>query len=234
MTISAVLANIREDRFGVALGAAHFFVHAAQRVFGLVVIEFRYCADGPPAGSGVAVLAGDGKRTVWTASIPSLSEGQWSADHCRKQHQPQRVVSNLARNCPLTLDRTPSWVQPLLGFWARKAGEQTVRKDSSRPLLRTVQPAAVPWSCGFEANKLTVWESVCRFRDIRHILWASVCRKRQNSLRLALWKCGIWYTRRSGARPRAGTVCVCHGQTWKAPSAACSGSRRKECFRHGS
>ena len=48
----------------MALGALHFFVHAAQRVARLVVVKLGNTADGPPTQRGVAVLAGNTESTV--------------------------------------------------------------------------------------------------------------------------------------------------------------------------
>jgi len=39
VAVRAILAHIREDRLGMAVDALHLFVHAPQRVAGLVVIE---------------------------------------------------------------------------------------------------------------------------------------------------------------------------------------------------
>ena len=75
VAVGAILADVGKDGLGVALRAAHFLVHAPERVLGLVVVEFRDRANGPPAGGRVAVLAGDSERTVRTAGVPSLSEG---------------------------------------------------------------------------------------------------------------------------------------------------------------
>lgn len=59
MAILAALAHVREHRLHVALDARHRLVHAAQRVAGLIVIEFRNRADRLPRAGGVAVLARD-------------------------------------------------------------------------------------------------------------------------------------------------------------------------------
>jgi hypothetical protein len=67
VTIRAVLANVGKNRLGMARNAFHVFVHAAQGITRLAVIEFRYGADGPPAGRGVAVLARDPEWAVWVA-----------------------------------------------------------------------------------------------------------------------------------------------------------------------
>jgi hypothetical protein len=67
VTISAILAYIREDGLDVTLNALHFLVHSSQRVICLVVVEFRNRADGPPSRSGVAVFAGNRQGTVRTS-----------------------------------------------------------------------------------------------------------------------------------------------------------------------
>ena len=59
VTISAVLANVSENRFGVASRAGYLFVHAAERISRGVVIEFRDGADRSPACVRVAIFAGD-------------------------------------------------------------------------------------------------------------------------------------------------------------------------------
>ncbi|MFZ0808949.1 MAG: hypothetical protein WAN03_22340 [Candidatus Sulfotelmatobacter sp.] len=48
MAILAIAANIREDRMRMTLIACHRGVQAAQRIAGLVVIEFRFFADRLP------------------------------------------------------------------------------------------------------------------------------------------------------------------------------------------
>jgi hypothetical protein len=48
MTIGAAFADIGEDGLRVALYAFHFFVHAAKRVLGLVMVELGDRADGAP------------------------------------------------------------------------------------------------------------------------------------------------------------------------------------------
>ena len=67
VAILAILTHVGEDRFHVALCALHFFVHAPQRIFGLVVIELGDRLDGPPGRGGVAVLARGRERAVRTA-----------------------------------------------------------------------------------------------------------------------------------------------------------------------
>jgi hypothetical protein len=67
MAIGAVLSNIGEYRLYVTLRALHFFVHSAERIFRLVVIEFGNCADRAPARRRMAVFAGD---VQWPMGIP--------------------------------------------------------------------------------------------------------------------------------------------------------------------
>lgn len=62
MTVLAILPHIRENRLDVALRALNVFMHTAQRIPGLVVIEFRVGLDRAPRGHLVAVFARDGKR----------------------------------------------------------------------------------------------------------------------------------------------------------------------------
>ena len=71
VAIGAVLANIGENRLGVASRAGYFFVHAAKRVPRGVVVEFGNGANGGPAGVRVAIFAGNVEGTVRTpARLP--------------------------------------------------------------------------------------------------------------------------------------------------------------------
>ena len=65
VAICANPAYVFEDRFHVAGQALHFFVHAAERIVGFVVIEFWNGANGPPTRGSVTVLTGYGERAVW-------------------------------------------------------------------------------------------------------------------------------------------------------------------------
>lgn len=58
MAICAMCADIFEDQAGVTLCAGDLFVHSAQRIACVIVIEFRIRPDGFPTRIGVAVLAG--------------------------------------------------------------------------------------------------------------------------------------------------------------------------------
>lgn len=78
MTVLAILSDIRENRLHVALRAVHLFMHTAQRIPGLVVIEFEVRLDRTPSGHLVAVFARDGEpRPVRIArSRPGLLKGR--------------------------------------------------------------------------------------------------------------------------------------------------------------
>ena len=65
VAVLAASAHVAEHRFHMALSAGHILVQAAQRVTGLVVIEFRNGANWLPALSGMAVLAGNIQIAVW-------------------------------------------------------------------------------------------------------------------------------------------------------------------------
>ena len=67
VAIGALRTHIREDGLGMALRAAHAFVHAAQRIFRGVVIELRNSPDGLPPAQGVTVLAGNAEASVRAA-----------------------------------------------------------------------------------------------------------------------------------------------------------------------
>jgi len=53
VALFTILAHICEHRLEVALRALNFLVHLAQRIAGLVVIEFRNRTNGAPARSGL-------------------------------------------------------------------------------------------------------------------------------------------------------------------------------------
>ena len=76
VAVFAIFAYIGEYGLDVALRARHFFVHAAKRVFGFIVVEFWHRTDRPPARRVVTVLARNGQRSVRTsASLPLRGVG---------------------------------------------------------------------------------------------------------------------------------------------------------------
>ena len=107
VAILTVLAHVREYRFYVALRALNFLMHAAERISCFIVIKFRNGADGAPASSGVAVLAGNGERSVRTTRGLPLWHGS-ARCRTREEQQATQDLNGLSRNS-------------LLGFSFRKS-----------------------------------------------------------------------------------------------------------------
>ena len=59
MTVLAILPDIRENRLHMAPRAVHFFMHTAQRILGVVVIEFGVRLDRAPRCGRVTIFAGE-------------------------------------------------------------------------------------------------------------------------------------------------------------------------------
>jgi len=57
VAVLTALSNVREHRLDVALDARYCLVHATQRVFRLIVIEFRNGSNRFPRVCRVAILA---------------------------------------------------------------------------------------------------------------------------------------------------------------------------------
>lgn len=72
MAVRAILAHIGEHFFHVALCAENFFVHSAQGITGLIMVEFRIGTDGPPPRVNVAVVARQRERTMRTSGVGAL------------------------------------------------------------------------------------------------------------------------------------------------------------------
>jgi hypothetical protein len=98
VAIRAVFADIRENRFCMARNAFHVFMHAAQGIARLAVIEFRNRADGPPTGGSVAIFAGNFERAVWVSRGLFLRvRGMWRESRCfsqgrKKKERPEREL----------------------------------------------------------------------------------------------------------------------------------------------
>ena len=69
VTVCALRTHISKDHLGVALGAGHSLMQAAQRVLGGVVIEFGDRPDRLPAAQRVAVLAWNAQASVRTSRV---------------------------------------------------------------------------------------------------------------------------------------------------------------------
>jgi len=69
VAIGALLADVAEHHLGVALGAAHTFVHSPQRIFRGVVIKLRNGADRLPSAQRVAVLTRHTEAAMGTPRV---------------------------------------------------------------------------------------------------------------------------------------------------------------------
>ena len=118
MTISAMRAYILENQIGMALGAGHLLVHAAQRITSVVVIKLGIRPDRFPACVRMAVLARHrdgavrvcyfGLRATYarTRAVRGLLYGssgeQWyqsnknHSEPARTFHRPLRVIQGPA------------------------------------------------------------------------------------------------------------------------------------------
>ena len=66
MAIGAFGADILENHAGMALGAAHLLVHAAQWIAGAVVVELGVGSNRFPTGIGMAILT---RGSQWTMRV---------------------------------------------------------------------------------------------------------------------------------------------------------------------
>ena len=72
MAVRALRSHVGEHQARVTQAALHGFVHAAQWIARLVMIEFRKIADGLPAGEGVTILTSLVQRAVRAARGAAL------------------------------------------------------------------------------------------------------------------------------------------------------------------
>ena len=87
VAIRAMSTYVFEDQVRVALSTGHLLVHSAQRIAGMVMIEFRIRTNRFPTSVGVAFLAWDGDGPV---GIRHLGLGT--------AHTGPRTVSGLLRS----------------------------------------------------------------------------------------------------------------------------------------
>jgi hypothetical protein len=66
MAVLALLADVCENKIGVAVLARYLGVHSAQGKPSFAMFEFRDSADRRPSNGSVAILAGDVQRAVRT------------------------------------------------------------------------------------------------------------------------------------------------------------------------
>ncbi len=107
VAILASLPDIGEHGLDVALGAGHRYVHAAQGVPGLVVIEFRNRADRPPPARRVAVLTGNVQIAVRAVRARILRHRSGSGCGNQQQPNPQQIENAPRRQHELPLAPSP-------------------------------------------------------------------------------------------------------------------------------
>jgi len=64
VTVRTLRTYVLENQAGMALGTAYVLMHTAERVSGLIVIEFGIRPDRFPTGVRVTICARDGKRSM--------------------------------------------------------------------------------------------------------------------------------------------------------------------------
>jgi len=98
VAIGALLADVREDRLGVALNAAHAFVHATQGILGCVVIEFGNRADRLPSADRVTVLARNAQTSVRAARVRRPLHLRSCQPSARQDRQNDHAMSQSCRS----------------------------------------------------------------------------------------------------------------------------------------
>src|SRR5260370_6526249 len=133
VAVSARVANVRKQQFGVAVSArAHGRVHATQRIPGLAVIKIRHRTNWFPTRTGVAGLARKRERTVGTSGrglVRPLLAGRQERHRQSKQnqHRPSHCFV-----CPHSFWRTEpvKWPYRVLCF------KSTLTTVSLRDMIR--------------------------------------------------------------------------------------------------
>lgn len=72
VAVRALGADVGEDQAGMTQAALHSFVHAAQGIASLAMVELRNIANGLPTGEGMAILARLVQRAVRAARGAAL------------------------------------------------------------------------------------------------------------------------------------------------------------------
>ena len=104
MTVRAARADTGKHEIGVALGAGHFLVHAAQGIRRAVVIKFRNAADGLPTCVAVTVLAGDVEGSVRISAallvVPGLGRQLPKRRDDQEQEHEQKQYERAHKSLP--------------------------------------------------------------------------------------------------------------------------------------
>ncbi len=115
VAILAALPDVRKNHLHVALRAGDRSVHATKRIFGLIVIELGYGANGFPGARGVAVLTRHGQTSVRTMRpARGLRYGTVHVNEQRQNEQQHEFWFNpSAHELPLAFVLLPKWEKTL-------------------------------------------------------------------------------------------------------------------------
>lgn len=101
MATRAIFSHVREDRPCMATGARNFRVHAAQRIFGCVVIKFGDGTNRRPVGIGMAIFAGDIQRSVRTPfGLLLRGDNSGTEEEEQREHEITTNVKSSVNDCP--------------------------------------------------------------------------------------------------------------------------------------
>ncbi len=96
MAVGALVSNIAENWFGMALRTGDILVHAAQRIAGLIVVELGDRPDRLPTQRRMTVLTGDVQISV---RAPRLSRHISAGARCNHSEQRQRQRHSGQKSC---------------------------------------------------------------------------------------------------------------------------------------
>jgi hypothetical protein len=77
MAIRAMRAYVLEDQAGVTLRTPNLFVHPAQRIARMIVVELGIRSYWFPTGIRMALLARNGKRTMGISNLGLWASNAW-------------------------------------------------------------------------------------------------------------------------------------------------------------
>lgn len=145
VAVLAILGHVRENRFDVTLHALHFLVHAPQRIFRFIVVEFRNGLDGSPCRGRMTVLARDRERAVRTTSSLPLRRGNRSVGWLQgEEEEPAQELKKRLRNCPRNIRLTLRSVFVGRGCSLRRIARFSVPKREPTTVLSASSRSGEP------------------------------------------------------------------------------------------
>ena len=114
VTVETLRTYVLENQARMALGTAHVLMHTAQRVSGLIVIEFRIRPDRFPTGVRMAIGARDGKRSVGVRHL-----GLGNAHTCPYPRASTRISGRFAARI---IRGSAAWVAAGIGLLCDSKG----------------------------------------------------------------------------------------------------------------